>query len=102
MSAVLAMSLLDFEATPKQKISMRKVHFKTIDLINDLLIGVTFTDQQCSINLTDFTFLCSCIDRSCRKRACIHVLRLNEVYPELKETLDEKKYWISPVLNRCR
>jgi len=93
------MSLHDFKATPRQKIAMRRVHFKTIDLINDLLIGVTFTDQQCSINLTDFTFLCSCIDRSCRKRACIHVLKLHEVYLKIRPILEDKKYWKNEVVN---
>jgi hypothetical protein len=102
MSALLSVTIQEFKATPRQKIAMRRVHFRTIDLINDLVVGITFTDHQCSINLTDNTFLCSCNDRSCRKRACKHVLRLHEKYIELKSILEEKKYWINPVINRCK
>lgn len=93
MSAVLAMSLLDFEATPKQKISMRKVHFKTVDLINDLVVGITYNNHQCSINLTNNTFLCDCQDRSCRRRACVHVLKLNKLYYEIRPILEKDKFW---------
>lgn len=74
------------------------MHFKTVDLINDLVVGITFNDHQCSINLTNDTFLCDCVDRSCRKRACIHVLKLHEVYLKLRPILEEKKYWRNEIL----
>jgi len=97
---LLAKSIFEFRATPKQKIRMHKVNFKTVDLINDLVIGITSNDHQCSINLTNNTFLCDCIDRSCRKRACIHVLKLHEVYLKIRPILEDKKYWKNEVYGR--